>query len=228
MSRPEQTRRRIIDNAYTLFYRSGFGRVSVDNIAAAAGVTKRTLYYRFKSKDQLLESVLEVQGELALTRIRKREPRYSGSADEILSVLYSDLAKWSATPGWTGAGFTRLVMELADLPGHPARVVARRHKAALEAWWTGRLRKAGVASPSVLIHGDRHYADAAARAAIRLVSCNAPRRTSARHRFWSSASIRGQTCDARFTSTVQKHLDHCRVSACLSLRCSTVKIRLTN
>ena len=192
----EQTRHRIIDTAYALFYRSGFGRVSVDNIAAAAGVTKRTLYYHFKSKDHLLESVLEVHGELALARIRKREPRYSGNSDEILSVLFSDLAKWSVTPGWTGAGFTRLVMELADLPGHPARAVARRHKVALEAWWTGLLRKAGVVAPSerarevmllmegamamILIHGDRNYASAAARAAKTLVSGNPPRQTSLR------------------------------------------------
>jgi len=192
----DQTRHRIIDTAYALFYRSGFGGVSVDNIAAAAGVTKRTLYYHFKSKDHLLESVLEVQGELALARIRKREPCYSGNSDEILSILFSDLAKWSATPGWTGAGFTRLVMELADLPGHPARAVAHRHKAALEAWWTGLLRKAGVAAPAerarevmllmegamamILIHGDRNYADAAARAAKELVSGNLRRRTSPR------------------------------------------------
>jgi len=197
MPRPaEQTRRRIIDTAYAQFYRSGFGRVSVDSIAAAAGVTKRTLYYHFKSKDQLLESVLELQGELTLARIKRRESRYSGSADEILSVMFSDLAKWSATPGWTGAGFTRLVMELADLPGHPARAVARRHKLAWEAWWTGLLRESGVPAPSerarevmllmegamamILIHGDRDYAVAAARAAKRLVGENAPRRTSPR------------------------------------------------
>lgn len=186
MPRPAQpTRRRILDAAYGLFYRKGFGRIGVDEIAASAGVTKRTLYYHFKSKDELLESVLELNSELALARIRKREHRYSGSADEILSVLFSDLAKWSATPGWTGAGFTRLVMELADLPGHPARSVARRHKVAMESWWAGLLQKAHVAAPAerarevmllmegamalILIHGDRGYADAAAHAARRLV-----------------------------------------------------------
>jgi len=70
-----------------------------------------------------------------------------GSADEIITARFSELAKWSMTPGWTGAGFTRLVMELADLPGHPARAIAHRHKAEVEAWWAGLLRKAGVASP---------------------------------------------------------------------------------
>ena len=118
------TRRGILDAAYELFYRKGFGRVSVDEIAAQANVTKRTLYYHFKSKDGILESVLVLHHELAFARIRKYETRYSGDAENILTTLFSELAKWSTKPNWTGPGFTRLVMELADLPGHPARAVA--------------------------------------------------------------------------------------------------------
>ena len=137
----QATRRRILDAAYELFYRKGFGRVGVDEIAASAGITKRTLYYHFQSKDDLLASVLELHSELALARIRKYEDRYSGSADEILDILFAELSRWSAKPAWTGAGFTRLAMELADLPGHPARAIAHRHKAAMEGWWAGSPRK---------------------------------------------------------------------------------------
>lgn len=185
MPRADDTRRRILDAAYGLFYRSGFGRIGVDEIAAAAGVTKRTLYYHFESKDELLEAVLEQQSELAAARLLKRRLRYSGSADRMLATLFSDLVEWSLKPGWTGAGFTRLVMELADLPGHPARAVASRHKLATQAWWADLLRIAGVPSPAsrarelmllmegamalILIHGDRTYADDAARAAKRLI-----------------------------------------------------------
>jgi AcrR family transcriptional regulator len=183
------TRHGILDAAYELFYKKGFARVGVDEIAAAAGVTKRTLYYHFESKDELLAAVLELQSDLALSRIRKYEERYAGSADEILDVLFSELVRWSTKPGWTGAGFTRLAMELADMPGHPARAIARRHKAALEAWWAGLLEKAGVASSAersrevvllmegatalILIHRDRAYAEAARQAAKRLVSHSA-------------------------------------------------------
>ncbi len=35
-------------------------------------------------------------------------------------------------------------MELADLPGHPARAIARRHKAALEDWPAGEFERRGV------------------------------------------------------------------------------------
>jgi len=192
------TRRRILDAAYELFYRKGFGRVGVDEIAASAGVTKRTLYYHFKSKDELLAFMLEFHSELALARIRKYEDRYSGGADEIVNVLFSELAKWSAKPGWTGAGFTRLVMELADLPGHPARAIAHRHKRALEVWWASLLGRAGVSSPLdrargvvllmegatalILFHNDRRYADAACQAAKRLMSGSPPIMSSPKRR----------------------------------------------
>jgi AcrR family transcriptional regulator len=189
------TRRRILDAAYEQFYRLGFGRVGVDEIAKSAGVTKRTLYYHFASKDELLSAVLEFQHDLALARVRRYEDRYAGGPDQIVDVLFAELARWSAKPGWTGAGFTRLAMELADLPGHPARAVAKRHKAALEAWWAALLARAGVDSSAerarevalliegatalILIHGDRRYADAAGAAAKRLISGAAPTRSAA-------------------------------------------------
>ena len=87
MPRPaEKTRRHILDCAYELFYRKGFGRVGVDDIAASAGVTKRTLYYHFDSKDEVLAAVLELHHELALARIRKYQDRYSGDAWDTFSL----------------------------------------------------------------------------------------------------------------------------------------------
>lgn len=176
----------ILNAAYELIHKKGFYKVGVDEIAEAAGITKRTLYYHFASKDALLEAVLSTHSELALARIKKYEDRYSGSAGEIIDVLFSELAKWSKKPGWTGAGFTRLVMELADLPGHPALVIARRHKAALEEWWESLLKRAGVPSPLTgarevmllmegaialtLIHRDQRYAEVACQAAKKLVN----------------------------------------------------------
>jgi AcrR family transcriptional regulator len=180
------TRRRIIDAAYALFYRQGFTRVSVDSIAAEAGVTKRTLYAHFDSKDGLLAAVLELQNGLALERIRGWSARLSGGVDAMLTALFADLAGWAARPRWSGAGFTRLVLELADLPGHPARAIARRHKAAIESWLTQELSRRRVRHATLrarqlmlllegcqvlmLIQGDKRYAEAAAQAAIRLVS----------------------------------------------------------
>lgn len=181
----DATQRRILAAAYKLFYKRGFSRVSVDEIAKLAGITKRSLYYHFESKDELLTAVLDRQQELSFAQIRQYEDRYRGSPEEIVSILFSAFARWSAQAGWTGAGFTRIVMELADLPGHPARKAAHRHKMAVERWIAEILGRAEVASASerakeivlliegtnalILTHGDRSYADIAARAAQKLL-----------------------------------------------------------
>lgn len=187
----QHTRQLILDAAYKLFRRKGYTRVGVDEIALATGVTKRTLYYHFESKDALLASVLEAQHQLALDAFRTFGDRLSGSPRKIVDAMFKDLAVWSDQPRWAGSGFTRLVVELADLPGHPARAIARRHKALLETHLAELLRRAGVvrskelareiwllsegAISLILVHSDRGYAAAAALAARKLVR-NAQRR----------------------------------------------------
>jgi AcrR family transcriptional regulator len=206
----EPTRQAILDAAYALFRRKGYTRVSMDEIAAAAAVTKRTLYYHFQSKDHLLAAVLEAQHRLALAAFRTFGDKLAGSPEDIVDALFRDLAAWSDKPRWAGSGFTRLVIELADLPGHPARVIARRHKALLEAHLAELLERANVDSPRekareiwllsegaislILVHRDRSYAAAAGRAAKELL-----RRSS---RDWRSAgrraaSVRFQTSTRR-------------------------------
>ena len=182
----ERTRQRILDAAYALFRRKGYTRVSMDEIAAATTVTKRTLYYHFRSKDELLAAVLETQHHLALAAFMTFGDRLPARPRTSSMTLFRDLAVWSDKPRWAGSGFTRLVIELADLPGHPARTIARRHKAMLEEHLAELLARAKVeigrakrareiwllsegAISLMLVHGDRSYAAAAAQAAKRLL-----------------------------------------------------------
>lgn len=51
--------RRVLDAASTLFYERGIHAVGVDTISEAAGVSKKTLYDRFGSKDALVVSYLQ-------------------------------------------------------------------------------------------------------------------------------------------------------------------------
>ncbi len=191
-----RTRQHILDAAYILIRRKGYTRVSMDEIAGATRVTKRTLYYHFRSKDSLLEAMLEAQHHLALAAFKTFGDNLSGSPAAIIDALFKDLAAWSDTPRWAGSGFTRLVIELADLRGHPARLIARRHKALLEGHLGDLLAKHKVPSPRqrarevwllsegaislILIHGDRDYAAAAAEAAKRLIQAAAYQRAGRR------------------------------------------------
>ena len=119
-----QTRQRILDAAYGLFWRQGFLRVSMDEIAARAGITKRTLYQHFRSKDDLMAAALEHSSELAMQRLRMFHRPDKPS--EMIETFFAELAAWAAKPRYSGGGFTRVAVELADLRGHPARAIARQ------------------------------------------------------------------------------------------------------
>ncbi len=167
----EVTHRRILDAAYGLFWRQGFLRVSMDEIAARAKITKRTLYQHFRSKDDLIAAALAHCSELAMQRLQGFRRR--AKANELINSFFSELAEWAAKPRYSGGGFTRVAVELADLRGHPARAIARKHKAAVETWIADALAAADVTSPLersrevmllmegamllMLIHGDRGY-----------------------------------------------------------------------
>ena len=184
---PAATRARIYAAAYALFYRKGFQRTSIDEIAARAGVTKRTLYEHVRSKDDLAGAMLEHQHGFVLSEMA----RWIGEetdARKLVDRLFDSIARWAAPAGkgrWTGSGFTRIAMELADLPGHPARVATRRHKSAVQAELARRLASCRVKNARdvaaqlqmllegtvalILIHGDLRYTRLAAAAARRLV-----------------------------------------------------------
>jgi len=56
---PEETRRRILNAAFTEFYRTGFQGGSLNRIVDEAGTTKRALFHHFKDKNDLGYAVVE-------------------------------------------------------------------------------------------------------------------------------------------------------------------------
>lgn len=57
----EETRQRIVEAANDLFYRQGVGRTSFADIADSSGVPKGNFYFYFRSKNALLDAVIDVR-----------------------------------------------------------------------------------------------------------------------------------------------------------------------
>ena len=138
------TTSRILKAAYALFYRQGFNRTDMNHVAAEAGVSKRTVYAHFESKDRLLAEALAAHEPLADAQISAWANTLEADLPNAVTKLFNDLAAWSMSPGWVGSGYTRLALELADLPGHPAREIARRHKARVAARIADALSRGGI------------------------------------------------------------------------------------
>ena len=62
-----ETRARILKTAERIFSEEGFDGARVDTIAKEAGVNKALIYYYFKSKEEILETILS--GLLKMQRI---------------------------------------------------------------------------------------------------------------------------------------------------------------
>ena len=183
------TREQIIQAADALFYGEGIRSASMDAIAAKASVTKRTIYYHFPSKDDLIAAYLTARDEPTFARQAAWLDETKGDLPEQVLGLFENLARAMKTPRWKGCGFIRAAAELAGTPGHPALKIGSAHKKRVEAWLEGRIATTGLSEPAlrarqvmilldgaaaqVLIHRDPAYALAAGQAAAALVTKNA-------------------------------------------------------
>lgn len=179
------TRERILKAAHQRFFRQGFARVTMSDIASAAGLTKRTLYHHYDSKDALLEAMLEHQLELSTQTYARSFTQTGGGAEDFVRRLFVDLERWANGKQYLGSGFTRLATELGDLRGHPAVRLARRHKATVEELFADGLEMRGMADAErlaqevwlliegamimVLLHNDSSLMGVARDAALKLV-----------------------------------------------------------
>lgn len=80
------TRARIQSVALELFTEQGYERTSLREIAERLGVTKAALYYHFKSKDEIVDSLVDDQSEAIdeLLEWAHGQPRTAGTRQEFV------------------------------------------------------------------------------------------------------------------------------------------------
>jgi AcrR family transcriptional regulator len=94
----EGVRERIVATAERIFLRSGFNRVLMDDLARELGMSKKTLYSHFASKEELLRAVLERRtGEVdrgleAIVSTREFFPAKLGHVARFLQSKVADVS----------------------------------------------------------------------------------------------------------------------------------------
>ncbi|GHJ99398.1 TetR/AcrR family transcriptional regulator [Streptomyces sp. NPDC003753] len=131
--------RRVLDAAARLFYERGIHAVGVDLIAAAAGVTKKTLYDRFGSKEQIVVEYLADRDERWRVFLAQRlDAAQPASAARILAVFDASRA-WSAKNSSRGCSMVNAHAEISD-PSHPAYPIITGQKLWMLALFTDLAR----------------------------------------------------------------------------------------
>src|SRR6267154_6298728 len=132
---------RILETADRLFYGQGIRAVGVDTIAAEIGISKRTLYNYFPSKDDLIVAYLSRHFIQPKTSDRPL-------LEQILG-LFDRLERWFASDTFRGCPFVNAIAELGD-PAHPGAKIAVAFKEQRRLWLRDALARLNVADPDGL------------------------------------------------------------------------------
>jgi AcrR family transcriptional regulator len=82
----EQRKERIVDRAQEVFFEKGFDGATIDDIAAAAGYSKRSIYLYFSDREELFLAVV-VRGQEMLFTTLSRALEMKGPHDPGLMIL---------------------------------------------------------------------------------------------------------------------------------------------
>lgn len=126
------TRDHIVEAADQLFYRQGYEHTSFSDIADAVQISRGNFYYHFKTKDEILDAVIEAR--LANTRKMLEQWEIEGKqpADRIRSFIHILIANRAKIKRY-GCPVGTLCTELAKL-GHPSQAEANKLFTLFRTW----------------------------------------------------------------------------------------------
>jgi len=134
-SQKPSMKERILETADRLFYLKGIRAIGVDTIAAEIGISKRTLYNHFPSKDALISAYLQ-------RRFVQAKPSDRPPVEQILGT-FDSLERRFAHKDFRGCPFVNAVAEMGSGDKSVKRI-AVAFKESRRLWFRDLLRQLGV------------------------------------------------------------------------------------
>jgi AcrR family transcriptional regulator len=158
-------RERLLEAAGDLFYRDGVN-IGVDALCKAAGVSKKSMYQLFRSKDEVIAESLASRGPSYHAALAPG-PEDGLSARERILTVFERQDQLVAEGGYLGCPFVSTAIELKN-PEHPGSVVARHFKQQMTDFFRSELIAAGAEDPDTLaVQLTIVFDGASARAVVR-------------------------------------------------------------
>jgi AcrR family transcriptional regulator len=142
MSEKPSMKERILETADRLFYLQGIRGVGVDTIAAEIGISKRTLYNHFPSKDALISAYLS-------RRFHKAPASDKPAAEQILGTFDSLERRFASRDFRGGCPFVNAVAELGP-EDQAVKKIAVAFKESRRVWFRDLLLRLDVADADAL------------------------------------------------------------------------------
>lgn len=128
-SRETVGRDRLLATARRLFTRHGASNVGINDVTAAAGVARMTLYNNFPSKDALTAAVYEEMARGALQALRDIET--SGRSEEAnVLAIFDHFDRSAGDADYRGCPLTHASLQAAEASG-PIHAIVQSYKRGL-------------------------------------------------------------------------------------------------
>jgi len=142
------TRDIILDVTEKLIYKSGIAATGMDLLVKTAGVSRKSIYRYFATKDELVVAALQRRDLRWMQWFRTEVDKAATPADRLLN-LFTVLKDWFASEGFRGCAFINTSGETGD-PQDPVRLVAREHKQKLLDYVRELCTEHGATDPGTL------------------------------------------------------------------------------
>lgn len=181
------TRSRIVEAGLKLFYSANIIEVGMDDVAREAGITKKTLYYHYPSKTDLVRACYDER----TGRILKKYAEWAAggaTAREKIAAIFDNLNNYTQDAAFKGCAFMRASCEFATKHESPVREIVSRYKHGMEAMISAMLSAELYPSPErlarqvvmlidgclaqIMFHGDASYSIEAGRAVDDLLAAS--------------------------------------------------------
>jgi len=119
-SKGEQTRDDIIEAAKSLFYRRGYAHTSFSDIVATTGIQRGNIYHYFKTKDEILDAVIQQRVSEYRSVLDQWERSYSDPRERLHSFVQmvamnkGDLTRYGCPIGTLNTELGKETFELQD------------------------------------------------------------------------------------------------------------------
>jgi AcrR family transcriptional regulator len=109
-----ERREHLVHVARDLFAQHGFHGTGIDTILRQAGVSKKTLYKHFRSKDELILAVLKQHDSEFRNHFMRSVEASSADPRERLLSIFNVAADWFNEPGFFGCIFINAIGEYSE------------------------------------------------------------------------------------------------------------------
>ncbi|MNN46602.1 HTH-type transcriptional regulator YjdC [compost metagenome] len=141
-------REKLLETAEDLIYRNGINATGMDFLVKTSGVSRKTIYKYFGTKDELVAEVLKRRDERWMNWFTTEVGKAQTPQARLLNI-FSVLKGWFVAAGFRGCAFINTAGETGD-PSDPVRLVAKEHKEKLLGFVREICQEYGANDPDAL------------------------------------------------------------------------------